>query len=851
MLIIIFIILINNIEINTSQEQLKECSKKSPIIYNNECLLKFCTNLEIEIGECIISNNIIKIQWLNNIISIGKLSYKYINLFIDKQNNLIIFTYPYYGEIMKELKKSRIFYGIKSDGGPLLFNSTMYSLEFKFNIILGYYPEKNIFKFYDNNTHNDYAMFLVLEDIDEDYRKVYDYDNFKLKGGDIMTFFEDIRTNKRYYFETLDGKNEILIVYNSLDKLLFKGINYYFNDEISVFAHSYFYLKEVRDTPMCSCIRIRFAKFEEDSLGCLGCFFINQNGNFLFYLMKLNYDFTVMDDFISVFSSLTIDYNNTQENNKLFYKCILLKDIIIPFLYFTEENKLFLKVYGIIERENNTDLVLKMNALYNFNISNGINSFYESCDLIKINDNSFLFSTTTIDNLNLLLIFFDLYNNYNNLFIRKYEISLELYNLKYYTSLRCTIFNNFIGLAFSAYNYSIDVNNSFTFFTLLGYVNSTNPSPIRDLFGQKEKFVFEIKKYINIENNIFGYELIGIIINNFNELKNIGIIFYDSSDNLISQGIVPYEIDNIIFKKDQISGIPFGKYFFNFSGIASEPKNYNDFIKYIDNTSFFEQNNNEEEFKEFYEPNNFTGKSSVFIFEIDSCYKTCSECQNILGNKNMHFCTICREGYIKNENNTCELKEVETIENGECPENYPFLYKESNLCKKDCEINNLFNNICILNNLTKELEQDIINKIEESIMDNTLDNVLDNITNGNGEDLRINLKNIKYHISSTFRQFNIEYSDISSIKLGECENILKQKYKNIDNNESLLILKIDAFIDSSPVPIVIYDVFHPKTKEKLNLTYCKGKQIEIIYPVNINESELFKYNQSSEFYSDV
>ena len=35
------------------------------------------------------------------------------------------------------------------------------------------------------------------------------------------------------------------------------------------------------------------------------------------------------------------------------------------------------------------------------------------------------------------------------------------------------------------------------------------------------------------------------------------------------------------------------------------------------------------------------------------------------------------------------------------------------------------------------------------------------------------------------------------------------------------------------------------------MTYCKGIKIDIIYPVNINEDELYKYNQSSNYYSDI
>ena len=52
---------------------------------------------------------------------------------------------------------------------------------------------------------------------------------------------------------------------------------------------------------------------------------------------------------------------------------------------------------------------------------------------------------------------------------------------------------------------------------------------------------------------------------------------------------------------------------------------------------------------------------------------------------------------------------------------------------------------------------------------------LDNITNG-GNDINIVEKNIKYQISSSWNQNDIDNGNISNIKLGNCENILKEKY---------------------------------------------------------------------------
>ena len=119
----------------------------------------------------------------------------------------------------------------------------------------------------------------------------------------------------------------------------------------------------------------------------------------------------------------------------------------------------------------------------------------------------------------------------------------------------------------------------------------------------------------------------------------------------------------------------------------------------------------------------------------------------------------------------------------------------------------------------------------------------------NEEDLIVNNKNIKYQITSTKNQNEKIYDDTSTIGLGEFENILRQKY-NIKKNISLIIFKVDYSINLSQIPFVFYEVFHPYTKEKLNLSYCEN-MIKVVYPVEINEDELLKYDPKNEFYSDI
>ena len=96
----------------------------------------------------------------------------------------------------------------------------------------------------------------------------------------------------------------------------------------------------------------------------------------------------------------------------------------------------------------------------------------------------------------------------------------------------------------------------------------------------------------------------------------------------------------------------------------------------------------------------------------------------------------------------------------------------------------------------------------------------------------------------------IIYYNLSTIKLGKCEQILKDK-NNLTENESLIIFKIEHHIEGYNIPLIDYEVYNPRTKNKINLNSCKNEQIDIFHPVTIDENELFKYDPENEFYNDI
>ena len=206
-------------------------------------------------------------------------------------------------------------------------------------------------------------------------------------------------------------------------------------------------------------------------------------------------------------------------------------------------------------------------------------------------------------------------------------------------------------------------------------------------------------------------------------------------------------------------------------------------------------------------------------------------------NKNI-CCDRCPEG-TKPKNNICKEEELTEI-------------IDSNIEKIEsfnCTSEMFLKNICGAHNFSEQ--DNIINNIKNDIETHKIDNLLSNVTNSTGKnnDIIIKERGTTYHITSSNNQNNENYEDLSTIKLGECEDKLKTKYQ-IDKNQSLIIFKIEHNIPGILIPIISYEIYHPLNKTKLELDECKNILVNLEIPVDINSDDLIKYNPDSEYYTD-
>ena len=195
------------------------------------------------------------------------------------------------------------------------------------------------------------------------------------------------------------------------------------------------------------------------------------------------------------------------------------------------------------------------------------------------------------------------------------------------------------------------------------------------------------------------------------------------------------------------------------------------------------------------------------------------------------------------------------IENDSCIDHcalskYKFEY--NSFCYSNCPNGTVpnKNNICYFLKLSEEVKDkdELVQNIQD-FMDSGIN--LDDLDNGS--DVEIKEEGITIAITTTDNQKNSENNKNKTvIDLKGCEDKLKEKY-NISKNNSLYILKIDVEQKGMKIPKIEYEVYYPLFGNeliKLNLSYCKDVNIDLLIPTVIN-GNIDKYNSKSDYYNDI
>ena len=476
-----FIIYIFIVLLNTSFSNC-ECSEREPFKRNGACESTPCTDNEISSGECYIDNYKIKIQWLNNILVFyDGINYRAGNFAINKGGDLII-------EYSKENK--RLLYGLKKDGS-YYFNNTDYKninskiINIDNSITANRYESKNLFIYTnDENDSKEYLFSTGTYSVTE----LIDIENNKYQIFNTSLMMKDFFFSKAFSLLDLskNSKKEYICIFtcnngNNIKIFKFSFLNFGTYKQIFI-----------KDIPYNSKTRI-LSSFIMDSYIVL-IYLKNIGNNKNRYTLNI-YDFNITD--------ILIDLNVSEEITSfnpgvgIFFKSILLKEELIAFLYYTNNNGDNFKIkIGSINNNNFEIIFEEIINEYQFQANIVLN------DLVKVNEERFILTTSSNNYQILYILLFDLYNNYKNMKIRIYEANLFKYKLK--KELSTIIYNNFLIISSTVVppeyephdpNDEAEIdNNCFSIFMIFGYVHS-------------KEYIIDITEYflyqdITDENNI-------------------------------------------------------------------------------------------------------------------------------------------------------------------------------------------------------------------------------------------------------------------------------------------------------------------------------------------------------------
>ena len=184
-------------------------------------------------------------------------------------------------------------------------------------------------------------------------------------------------------------------------------------------------------------------------------------------------------------------------------------------------------------------------------------------------------------------------------------------------------------------------------------------------------------------------------------------------------------------------------------------------------------------------------------------------------------------------------------------------------CVKNCSIEDIKQKLCFINYIINKTDiKKEINETDDIDLELFLKNIEDIFTSEDfdtskiekgGEEI-IPKKLMTIVLTSTENQKNNKNNNVTSINLGECETLLRDKY-NISKNKTLFMKKIDFVQEGIKIPKIQYDIYaklNGTNLVKLDLSVCENSKVSISIPLKISESEnIDKLNSSSGYFNDI
>ena len=847
-------------------------------LYYANIIIIFLLIIPLLADDCIIKNQtIIESKWLNDIICIGDNGYRYVNFATLSNNDMIIEITALPGN------DQRLFYRMDSKGNQYFTSITATGQTATSN----FKYESQIFTININDAQK--KEYLISIGKGKYFTEIYDISSNELISQiETTTLLGDIQMNSILQF----------------------GFNYYYdNSYYNLFGFIdntvNFYLKKFKFTttdltqsPVVKTYNLNmvFGKvvscFLTDSYQFILCLYLHEYG--YMYIYVYNQDFEEK-------AQLNLDYYMVPINDNweydYFAKCISLKEDAGVFAFYRATDYvminhplLFFKRYNGASIVNYYEEIPEVELKYTFK------SYCLLNDMIKVSETKICYTGTSETKEQLYIILIDFLES--GLIVRYYSIDIfTQYNFKFLLDTRQHLYRRiFISFAFSFCRVSQCETKEDTHFAglmIFSYPNGTdynlNLTEYYFKNNNLDNIQIDFKENVTIENNIFGLIYFGISLINMVGCENVSLLSTSDESYALSYGSFVTEKIKIKIKSYTKIECTLG-----YSPIATEPDSntYDDNANDIETYGSVTSNNIEtklyggrlinynitmDDLTKFSESTIPIIKTTIPLsipkttqpisipqttqpISIPQTTQPISipkTTQPISIPKTTQPISIPKTTQPISPRTTQPISPQTTqpISPQTTQPKYQIITTIPKIKDKETEIKKC--------NTSEILNNGCNNKITNEQVGEIYDQLIGVITKGDfkGNDTVIKTENAIFQISKVEDQKNDNNQGVSSIDIGECEEILKKK-NNISLSESLIIFKSDIKNDDLSATYVQYEIYNPNTLIKLSMEPCNKVNIVVNVPVYLDTYSLFQYERLEEagynlydseddFYNDI
>ena len=389
-------------------------NRSLPLEKNGICV-EICTKDEINSGTCTIQNEIIKTQWLNNILYIGPSGYRYINIAVSENNNLYAVASGY------PASNDRYIYYLDEEGNGFFSNENI-KTPYKITTVKDsskkgrYESSLFTFKLYSENDNRDYLISIAKADQNVE---IFDFYNENSYANQIEKAFGELHDVFSYVVAHVklasNNTNTYLIgLLSSLypngvteRNLLLKKVKFHSLDIGSTIPENTEVYVKSSYAKVVSCY--------QDSNTYIVCFFKNSENKYIMIVYS-----------VDLVEQKQLSLADGDSNEQIFFKCVHFSGDIGAFVYFTLDSQPLLKFQ--FKRYSNNAISNAYTSVPYLILNNYyLNDYMTISDLTKVIDKKIYYTGTSVDKKILYII--SILNYYGEKFMTRIY-SLNIYNLQ-------------------------------------------------------------------------------------------------------------------------------------------------------------------------------------------------------------------------------------------------------------------------------------------------------------------------------------------------------------------------------------------------------------------------------------